>query len=113
MFLDIKSVKYSIIILLIIIIVYKKKYIDIDKKLYTKKQYKIKQGKLVENPKLSHKIIDSCRTGLIAGAVAGGLTGGLPGSITGCCVYSMAAGINTYINYDKDMYDSDSDSESE
>jgi hypothetical protein len=109
---DEQKLKYSIIIIILIAIFYKKQYIDIDKSLYTKKNYKLKLLKIRNKQSLSHKIIDSCNSGFLAGAVAGGLTGGIPGSITGSCVYAVSSGLTTYINHDYDEYDSDSDSDS-
>ena len=105
----------SIFIVLLIIIIFKEYCTDIkiDKSNYTRKEYKklIKKIKRKNKKTISGKIIDSCRSGVIAGSVSGCITGGILGAVTGGTIFGISSGIVTYINYDSNSDDTDSDDE--
>jgi ligand-binding sensor protein len=105
----------SVFIVLLIIIIFKEYCTDIkiDKKKYTKKEYKymIKKIKKKNNRTISSKIINSCRSGVIAGSVSGCITGGIIGAITGGTIFGVSNGIVAYINYNSDSDNTDSDEE--
>ena len=107
--------RVSIFIVLLIIILFKEYYTDIriDKNNYTKKENKklIKKIKRKNKKTISGKIIDSCRNGVIAGSVSGCITGGVLGAVTGGTIFGVSSGIVTYINYDSNSDDTDSDDE--
>lgn len=51
--------------------------------------------------KLSDKMIESCKDGLLKGCVTGCMTGGIHGAISGGILFGMANPVVTYINHKK------------
>lgn len=100
-----KQFSVIVFILLVLIILFKEHYTDV---YYPDKECEncnpedvdklLKDIVISKQKKLTNKMIESCKDGLLRGCVAGSLTGGVPGAIAGGLVYGITNPIVTYIN---------------
>lgn len=101
------NIKYHITVPLFVviscIIIYKEYARDKNEYNCPKEQIddEIKKIVLSKQKKISHKVIDACKDGMIRGCISGGITSGIPGAINAGLLYGVTNALFTFIKEKK------------